>query len=198
MAPTKASVYTNYLPSSYNKVNDRSDMDILADHFSNDTDVIVSYAKNNLIELRDNYSLYFPRDTHWTSIGALVALDPVFSQLGLSVPDSFSEYNIVQGEIVEMDLPNLCGLYDVFPPCHDYVVADYSYTRDPRSVVVMGDSYSLFFMNYLNARFSGVERYDIRSTDLYTAIASQPDILILEANEEYLQALINMIVNNSL
>ena len=194
IAPCKPSIYGEYIPDCYPVVNEENRTDMLARSVADNTSVIVSYEKNRMLELKNNVQLYFPRDTHWNHAGALVALDKVLSQLGLPVETDFTGYGFKEGEPQEMDLPNLCGLYDLFPLCTDRIATNYEYMNDPRSVLVIGDSYSQYFVPYLERRFASVQWEDVRSCSMDELVMNlQPDIVILEANERYMDAMFKQI-----
>lgn len=196
-APCKASIYGQYVPDEYPIINPENRTDKLAYAAENRTTAIISYEKERLRSLGLNNQLYFPRDTHWNHAGALIALDSILSQLGLETNEDFSQYSFEAGATMEMDLPNLCGLYDVFPLCHDYYPSNYQYELDDRRVMVMGDSFSTFFTYYLEKRFSSVEWKDIRTNSFEEVVEMyRPDIIILEANERYMDSLIHQFVYN--
>ena len=193
-APCKPAVYGEYIPDCYPVVNEENRTDRLAEYVSDNTSVIMSYEKTRMRELKDTVQLYFPRDTHWNHAGALVALDKVLSQLGLQTETDFSKYDFAEGGAQEMDLPNLCGLYDLFPLCTDRIAANYSYEIDTRTVMVIGDSYSQYFVPYLERRFATVIWEDIRSCSMDELVmTNSPDIVILEANERYMEAMFKQI-----
>lgn len=194
IAPCKPAVYGEYIPDCYPVVNSMNRTDVLAQAVADGTNVILSYEKERMRGLKDTVQLYFPRDTHWNHAGALVALDRILVQLGLSTESDFENYDFTEGEPQEMDLPNLCGLYDLFPLCTDRVALDYEYEKDPRSVLVVGDSYSQYFVPYLEKRFASVQWEDVRSCSMDEIVmATQPDIVILEANERYIDAMFRQI-----
>ena len=193
-APCKPAVYGEFIPDCYPVINEENRTDTLADYVYRNTSVIMSYEKDRMRELKDDVQLYFPRDTHWNHAGALVALDKILLQLGLPVETDFEQYGFKEGDPQEMDLPNLCGLYDMFPLCTDRVAANYEYEKDPRSVLVIGDSYSQYFVPYLEKRFTSVQWEDVRSCSMDELVMStQPDIVILEANERYMDAMFRQI-----
>ena len=193
-APCKPAVYGEYVPDCYPVVNEQNRTDMLADYVSENTSVIMSYEKSRMRELKDTVQLYFPRDTHWNHAGALVALDRILSQLGLPTESDFSSYGFVEGDAQEMDLPNLCGLYNMFSLCTDRAATNYEYEKDDRTVMVIGDSYSQYFIPYLEKRFSSVTWEDVRSCSMDELIMTySPDIVILEANERYMDAIFKQI-----
>ena len=72
---------------------------------------------------------------------------------------------------------------------------DTLFEKDDRIVRVIGDSFSEYYMPYLEARFQGCWREHIDTFD--PAIAEQPgcDILILEFNERSLDTMLSILSN---
>ena len=194
IAPCKPAIYGEYIPDCYPVINEENRTDKLAQAVADSTSVILSYEKERMRELKEEVQLYFPRDTHWNHAGALISLDRILSQLGIPVEDDFAEYGFREGDPQEMDLPNLCGLYDMFPPCTDRVAENYDYEIDPRSILIIGDSYSQYYISYLEKRFAAVQWEDVRSCSMDELVMElQPDIVILEANERYIDAIFKQI-----
>ena len=90
------------------------------------------------------------------------------------------------------DMANVAALYASLPPEQTYTVPGYAdlFAKDDRVVRVIGDSFSEYYMPYLEARFATTWREHIDSFD--PAVVEQPgcDILILEFNERSLDKLL--------
>ena len=95
------------------------------------------------------------------------------------------------------DMANVAALYAVLPPETSYEVPGYDqlFEKDDRVVRVIGDSFSEYYMPYLEARFAGCWREHIDTFD--PALADQPgcDILILEFNERSLDTMLSILSN---
>ena len=81
-------------------------------------------------------------------------------------------------------MANVAALYASLPAEETYVVPGYDrmFEKDSRAVRVIGDSFSEYYMPYLQARFTNSWREHI---DTFTC-----DILILEFNERSLDKLL--------
>jgi hypothetical protein len=89
-------------------------------------------------------------------------------------------------------MANVAALYASLPAEKTYVVPGYDrmFEKDSRTVRVIGDSFSEYYMPYLQARFTNSWREHI---DTFTMdVAGHPgcDILILEFNERSLDKLL--------
>ena len=139
--------------------------------------------------------LYFKTDTHWNSAGALLGLDGALAAAGLdAVP--FARYDLAQTGSQTGDLANVAALYTLLPADPEYAAVNYAdlYAQDPRTVGVLGDSFSSYYMGYLSQRFAGSWR-DTYENLLSPALAADPgcDILILQVTERKLDTLLGLL-----
>ena len=147
-------------------------------------------------KLNPDRLLYYKTDTHWNAVGALIGLDGIFEALGMPTlaPE---EYPVEVSGTTTGDMANVAALYAVLPPEETYQVPGYDtlFEKDDRIVRVIGDSFSEYYMPYLEARFQGCWREHIDTFD--PAIAEQPgcDILILEFNERSLDTMLSILSN---
>ena len=135
--------------------------------------------------------LYYKTDTHWNAVGALIGLDGIFEALDMPTRPADS-YPVEAGGTTTGDMANVAALYASLPAEETYVVPGYDrmFEKDSRAVRVIGDSFSEYYMPYLQARFTNSWREHI---DTFTMdVAGHPgcDILILEFNERSLDKLL--------
>ena len=73
------------------------------------------------------------------------------------------------------DLANVAALYTILPADTDYAAANYAalYEQDPRTVGVLGDSFSEYYMGYLSRRFAASWR-DTYENALTPALTEAP------------------------
>ena len=94
-------------------------------------------------------------------------------------------------------MANVAALYAVLPPEASYVVPGYDamFEKDDRVVRVIGDSFSEYYMPYLEARFAACWNEHIDNFD--PALVNDPscDILILEFNERSLDTMLRILEN---
>ena len=149
-------------------------------------DMLRSQARQNADQL-----LYYKTDTHWNAVGALIGLDGIFEALDMPTRPADS-YPVEVGGTTTGDMANVAALYASLPAEETYVVPGYDrmFEKDSRTVRVIGDSFSEYYMPYLQARFTNSwrEHIDTFTTD----VAEHPgcDILILEFNERSLDKLL--------
>ena len=122
---------------------------------------------------------------------AVIGLDGIFEALDMPTRPADS-YPVEAGGTTTGDMANVAALYASLPAEETYVVPGYDrmFEKDSRTVRVIGDSFSEYYMPYLQARFTNSWREHI---DTFTMdVAGHPgcDILILEFNERSLDKLL--------
>lgn len=194
LTPSKDRIYREYMPDGYPIVNEENRTDLLAAYLQSHTtvpvvwryDMLRSQARQNADQL-----LYYKTDTHWNAVGALIGLDGIFEALDMPTRPADS-YPVEVGGTTTGDMANVAALYASLPAEETYVVPGYDrmFEKDSRTVRVIGDSFSEYYMPYLQARFTNSwrEHIDTFTTD----VAEHPgcDILILEFNERSLDKLL--------
>ena len=194
LTPSKDRIYREYMPDGYPIVNEENRTDLLAGYLQSHTTVPVNWPYQELrrqARLNPDRLLYYKTDTHWNSIGALYGLDGIFDALGLPILQP-GDYPVEPAGTTTGDMANVAALYASLPPEQTYTVPGYAdlFAKDDRVVRVIGDSFSEYYMPYLEARFATTWREHIDSFD--PAVVEQPgcDILILEFNERSLDKLL--------
>lgn len=200
LAPSKDRVYREFMPDAYPIVNEGNRTDRFAAYMTDHTSVAVSWPYEALraeaqrrMEAGES-SLYFKTDTHWNHAGALFGLDGALSAVGLETV-SFDRYQLEDNGIQTGDLANVAALYTVLPEEHDLAAANYMelYESDPRTVGVVGDSFSGYYVQYLEQRFAGCwyQAPETMTPDL--AAAPGCDILIFSVTERNLDKLLSLL-----
>ena len=199
LTPSKDRVYQEYMPDGYPIISEENRTDRMAAYLQSHTTVPVVWQYPTLrsqAKLHPERPLYYKTDTHWNAVGALIGLDGIFSALEMPTlaPE---EYPVQASGTTTGDMANVAALYAVLPPETTYEVPGYDtlFEKDDRVVRVIGDSFSEYYMPYLESRFAGCWREHIDTFD--PAIAEQPgcDILILEFNERSLDTMLSILSN---
>lgn len=198
ITPSKDRVYREYVPDKYPIVNERNRTDRLVAYLREHCSVPVSwpYEAIRARALADpDQPLYFKTDTHWNSAGALLGLDGALAAIGMPAVE-FDSYEIMQSGVQTGDLANLAALYTLLPSDPEYTAANYAqlYGQDPRTVGVLGDSFSSYYMPYLSLRFANCWNNSFE-TDLYPWRADNPecDVMILQVTERNLDKVLELL-----
>ena len=186
------------MPDGYPIVQTENRTDRLATYLRQHTSARVSwqYPALRARALADpDQPLYFRTDTHWNSAGALIGLDGALTAAGVQCPD-FSDYRLVQNGTQTGDLANVAALYTILPADPEYTAENYAELcpQDARTVGVLGDSFSEYYMDYLSVRFAGSWR-DTYENTLTPALVQDPgcDILILQVAERKLDTVLALL-----
>ena len=87
ICPYKESIYTNYIPS-YIKIKTELNMtEQFLEYIEKNTDIKISYPKEQLIKYKDKYQLYYKYDHHWNALGAYVAYSELMKLFSVNVKD---------------------------------------------------------------------------------------------------------------
>ena len=197
--PSKDRIYREYMPDGYPIVEEENRTDRMAAYLQSHTTVPVVWRYETLrsqARLDPERLLYYKTDTHWNAVGALIGLDGIFEALGLpTLPPE--QYPVQQTGTTTGDMANVAALYAVLPPEPTYAVPGYAllFEKDDRVVRVIGDSFSEYYMPYLEARFAACWNEHIDHFD--PALVNDPscDILILEFNERSLDTMLRILEN---
>lgn len=180
--------------ANYQGLTEENRTDLMAAYLQSHTtvpvvwryDVLRSQARQNPDRL-----LYYKTDTHWNAVGALIGLDGIFEALDMPTlpPES---YPVDTEGTTTGDMANVAALYASLPAEKRYVVPGYArmFEKDSRAVRVIGDSFSEYYMPYLQARFTNSWREHIDTFTLGVVEHPGCDILILEVNERSLDKLL--------
>ena len=201
LTPSKDRIYQEYMPEGYPILNEENRTDRMAAYLQSHTTVPVVWRYSTLrsqAKLYPDRLLYYKTDPHWNHLGALIGLDGIFEALGMPTlaPE---EYPVAANGTTTGDMANVAALYAVLPPEDRYEVPGYDtlFEKDSRIVRVIGDSFSEYYMPYLEARFSGCWREHIDTFNPDIVNDPSCDILILEFNERSLDTMLRILENFS-
>lgn len=207
IAPNKEQVYPEYMPDSLVPVGTYSRTDQLTAYLRENTDVTVIYAKEKLIsEKEDGYQVFYKYDTHWNKLGGFVGTQLINQELkGESRRLSEVDVKAVDGAVPN-DLACVIGLSEALVEPKDLVVENYSpgvtaeitsdnkeplgeyifFTsdaEDPRSLLMIKDSFSVNMMEYLPYDYA--ETAFITNSELAKNYIEEnhPDFVVLEIVE---------------
>ena len=187
-APSKDIIYSEYMPDEYPVVVPFDLTDQVASYLWEATTVPVCYNTDDFFENKRHAPLYFKTDTHWNHTGALIALDQILRAVEAET-NRFVDYDIQKQGSQTGDMANVAALYNLFPQEDDYFPLNYSYPLDKRTVLVYGDSFSEYYMPYLNQRFTSCWRDALENLNARTLPDAGADIVIIEANERSFETL---------
>ncbi|MDL2264207.1 hypothetical protein LJC31_06095 [Synergistaceae bacterium OttesenSCG-928-I11] len=82
VAPNKENIYADKMPTEIVKVADKTRTDLLIEYLREKTKINIVYPKKELLDLCNQYQLWHKHDTHWSSLGAFVAVQQLIDSWG--------------------------------------------------------------------------------------------------------------------
>ena len=220
--PNKEQVYSEYMPDTVEKIYDTSRLKQLSgymDDRGHETVVMDRYVpimtytdvSDVFTEVHDDYPLYYKTDTHWTDVGAYLALTQVMDGISerrpvirLSSDEDDREDKSPASVLDEVtfteesgfvgDLTKISATQDRFTDVTYKIDGDSipDRYRTNSKLLIVGDSFGDAMQHvavycYKEVRFMDIKEYRDRFEDELTEY--QPDLVILECVERYLPRL---------
>lgn len=115
LAPSKCTIYPEYVPPAYSLLNEQSRADQLVSYLKKHTTIDVIDLRQPLIEKKGEGQLYLKTDTHWNKFGAMIASNIVIHHLISAFPSikeglGGKEYTVTTRLIEHGDLVRLMGV----------------------------------------------------------------------------------------
>lgn len=188
--PNKESVYSEYMPDTVYRIRQDTRADQVAEYLWANTDLEYIYPKQQLMEAKDHYQVYYKTDTHWNQVGTFIGMQTMFERMyGYSVTPDTVDFRVDMTDYAG-DLATIAGLQDKYNVDSVYVLkaesVDAKQCHDD-DVLVVGDSFSGFVSTEAKAYYDEVTwKY---TTDFTIDMVDEyhPDIIIWECTERYIE-----------
>lgn len=199
--PNKESVYDEYMPDYIRKNGKAAQTDAFVEYLQDNSSINVVYPKEEMLQYKDEYQLFFKQDTHWNLLGAFIGeqqiLDVLYGERSSLEGEKIVDKELVVRPSAEKDLARMMNLQDYFSDIEysvegydDFDSWDSTYLQNETpahndKVLFVGDSFRRSLKPYLNSDFSQVY---IVTREEYTHDMLEkfkPDIVVLECVERY-------------
>lgn len=198
IGPNKEEIYEEKMPDKIKRISAKSETDYLVEYLRENTDVTVIYPKDELISMKNTYPLYYQGDTHWTTLGAFVALQQIEEEL-YGTRDYLSDISYTSATLESVrctkDLETMLnsatyenvdeGYYlENYPINDDRLWEDGQYVsinaEHKEKILFIGDSFRISTKPYVRNAYS--ESYYQDRLDMEPGLidSQQPDIVVLE------------------
>lgn len=220
IAPKKATVYPEYLPASVSKVNLVSKLDQVIEYLHKNTSIRVIDYREELMEAKKKYRIYYKHDTHWNTIGAFVGYNKIFKVIsrdfkGLE-PAPLSNYTLRNAKYFreEGDLELMLAISrvmeepesDLFPKvAYKAREQKVDYDRYPKStrifkhpnarlprLLMYRNSFAKALIPYFSEHFSRSVYLWTHKMNIYTIRKENPDIVILQISGPFIDDLLTI------
>src|SRR6266478_230660 len=114
VVPDKHTIYPEYVPSAYARINEKSRREQLIEYLEANSRLAIIDLTEPLKKAKTANEIYFRTDTHWNDLGAFVAYQEIGRQIGNWYPQiqlrSRSEFNLAHAVSKSGDLARMLGL----------------------------------------------------------------------------------------
>ena len=207
IAPNKEQVYSEYMPT-YTIENSYKRVPEFIDYVKRNSSVKIIYPIDELRAAKSTMSTYYKYDTHWNHYGSFIATQALYKEMGLDYvsPDSvnYSEGSCIWGLVItaglswkdyerdydhipdykpEIELFNTDGVIDHIHTEKSAVYRTDSTASGQSRFVMVGDSFRLYMMPYLERDFPHVSIAHRDNIHDIEDDIRQADILVVECVE---------------
>ncbi|MBN1765573.1 MAG: hypothetical protein JW860_09975, partial [Sedimentisphaerales bacterium] len=215
IAPNMHTIYSENLPDYIKRINKISRFDQLIDYLAAKSSIRIIDVRNELLERKKKYSLWYKTDTHWNDIGAFVAYETLIRAIKKDFPiiNPLNEnaFRTVEKVVNGGDLAKMLDLSEYYkektifmiPGSFHYLYerADVGSYTDPSPgrtiimnhknfklprMVMFRDSFAIALVPFLSQNFSRSAYF--WTPRLITEIVEKekPDVVITEVTERYI------------
>ena len=120
LAPSKCTIYPEFLPDAYTRINEKSRCDQLVAYLKEHSKLDVLDLRQFLISQKPQGQLYLRTDTHWNKLGAMLATTAIIDHLRPQLPSlhpslGTKEYSVTPRPVEHGDLVRLMGIDGYMP-----------------------------------------------------------------------------------
>ncbi len=207
IAPNKEQVYSEYMPT-YTIENTYKRVPRFVDYVRQNSSVKIIYPIEELCAAKATMSTYYKYDSHWNHYGSFIATQALYKDMGLDFvePDSvnYTEEGCIWGLVItaglswqdyerdydhvpiyrpEVELFNTEGEINIIHTEKSAVYRTDSTAANDSNFVMLGDSFRLYMMPYLERDFSHVSIAHRDNVQDLTDDIRDADILVIECVE---------------
>ena len=192
--PNKEQVYSEYMPDTVDKINDKSRLDELTEYIESKGGLIADrygYVDTSKVlrAYKDTYPLFYRTDTHWTECGSYLALMELRRAMDQRVTPIYEVVFTDKGGFVG-DLAKISGSRDEYSdvnPVIDASSINDDSTKD-QVMLIIGDSFGDAMIH--SAKHFYKEVYWVRLKEYTDELDRyEPDVVVVECVERYLSDL---------
>ncbi len=116
IAPTKSTIYPEYLPESKQIPRNKSITDQFVKLLDTINGLTLIDLRKDLINAKDNIRLFNKTDTHWNAYGSFIAYESIMNAISKDYPElqpnKISEYMIDTIVVDGMNISRMMGIYN--------------------------------------------------------------------------------------
>lgn len=208
----KEDIYSEYLPDYVTKRGEMTRAQQVVDCLR-EAGIRVVYPREEMLEYKDEYSLYWHYDTHWNNLGGYIGAKALLEELGVAVPE-VEELTLTPSTFSGYDLAGMMNLRNYYeknmPSDVNYNISGYPtnnmsvlFADDATELIYQSDSPDRRRLFLVRDSFAGLMAPVLASSFAYTYMPhwngcfeqsmideQQPDIFVYEVVERRLDILL--------
>lgn len=209
----KERMYSEYVPDYYGEPAEEYATLQLVEYIRKNSDIRVVYPYEAMMKVKESLGkeklLYHTTDTHWNELGGYVGTAELLKELGIEMPALEEEsISIRVQEDIPGDLADLLNLGTAIEPGKTYSVTGYDMSdmevikmdtskeiihqnkdKDPRRMFLIRDSFGIAMVNPIASQFNYSYTMPIFHVTDELIEEQEPDIVVLEILERYVNRL---------
>ena len=211
VAPNKSTIYGEYYPDGIYKECSISKLDQVIDYVSKHSDVMIIDVRDELFSAKNKNQLYYKTDTHWNKYGAYYGYLAIMQQINKDYPnakaDDLDQFMIKKESRLGGDLAGMLNLkndyndieflfernsgdqFKYVSQSNTTIITEINNTQLPRAVMFR-DSFSSAVVPFLSNHFSRITYYWQPTINPKLIIDENPNMVIYELVERYLDVLL--------
>lgn len=213
IAPNKSTIYKEMLPNTIEIKNDKNEILNLYEYIKSQNVTNIVYPYNELMEAKKTNSVFYSLDTHWNYYGGFLGTSMLHNNIDSNYDYLFKNAKIVNYGLIDLtgDLSRILNISGMHKYKEENVIVEnfledkkYSITENDgiytyinenplidKQIVIIGDSFNDPISNTLAKMYRKVTYMPIFAYSEGYLDLLNPDIVIFEAVERYIDNLIN-------
>ena len=155
-----------------------------------------SYPLEALLAAKEQKQVYYSTDTHWNQLGAFVGFQDLYSKAYGQEPATLDSVTFIEGdELYAGDLANMAGIQADYK--QDVIYTFDKESADPAQyhdevVLLVGDSFGGFYSTVAKGYYKDVIWKHTTEFNMCMIEESNPDVIIWESVERYLDTFLGV------
>ena len=225
ITPDKYNIYSEYMPEYIRRKSVTNNTDRIIEYISNSTDLKLIYLKNELINYKNKYQLYYKYDLHWNNISGYIGYQYLMKFMKKNCVDigklqisNWNYYEYIPAYIANTFYINTLNIkYNIsgystnkfinynstnVNGYDDHYIESISTSNDETRILILGDSFTLFgdMYSYIGLNFKNCCYVNLNVLYLYSLKelinSFDPDVVIYQTLESvFIRRMSNLVIN---
>lgn len=194
VAPNKSTIYPEFMPYESLNENGKSNLDKINNLIDDYSINYINY-KNLMLNNKENYDLYYKRDTHWNTVGAALASNELLNYFSTKYNTDFGSVTPtnIREELKQGDLDDLLGVKTNTLETMCDVNTIETNEKLPKTLVYMDSFYNDVLPSINNFFVQRVDMHNLNNPvhSNFSVYSPNSKIVVFELVERYLPELLD-------